>query len=637
MKQVILGTAGHIDHGKTSLIKALTGIDTDRLKEEKERGITIDLGFAFMDLPGDIQLGIVDVPGHERFVKNMLAGVGGIDFVLLVIAADEGVMPQTREHLAICELLRIKDGLVALTKIDMVEESWLHLVQEDVASFMEKTFLAGKPIVPVSSKTGQGLEDLKVELARIAAKVQERATAGPCRLPIDRVFTMKGFGTILTGTMTAGSLRLGEAVEVLPKGIQAKIRGLQVHNQSVEVASAGQRVAVNLQGIEKEQLERGDVLVSPGSMIPASVLEARFSLLSSSPRPLKNRSRVRFHLGTSELIARMVLLDASELAPGSEAFMRIHLEGQAVARARDRYVIRSFSPVETIGGGEILALGSGRRRRSSPDLLSELEILRAGSDEERLRIYLKQGGPNGLTPVEIGARTPFYGPELQSLLEELQSKKEIRVLEEAGKRVLESSVYDTISVQILARVEHYHRQAPLKPGIPKGELRTRFPQLEDRVFLWFLDALVKEKKLVVEREIIRCPSHQVTLADDMQQVKERIEEAFRKGGVQPPNLEEVYQTLGLKHPRQRELINVLVNEKRLVRVKEQIVFHSEALKRAEEVLLAYLNEHKEITAAQFRDLLNISRKHAIPLLEYFDNRRLTMRVGDSRVLLGKGK
>jgi len=437
--------------------------------------------------------------------------------------------------------------------------------------------------------------------------------------------------------MTAGSMNLGEVVEVLPKGIQAKVRGLQVHNRSVEVASAGQRVAVNLQGIEKEELERGDVLVSPGSMIPASVLEARFSLLGSSPHPLKNRSRVRFHLGTSERIARMVLLDAAELAPGSEGFVRIHLEGQTVARPGDRYVIRSFSPVETIGGGEILALGAGRRRRSSPELLREMEVLHSGSNRERLQIYLRQAGPNGLALADIAARTPFRGPALQALLGELQNGGEIRILEDAGKRVLESGVCGTISAQILTRIEEYHRLAPLKPGIPKGELRTRFPQLEDRVFLWFLDSLGKEGKLVVEREIVRLPSHRVTLADDLQQVKERIEEAFRKGGVQPPNLEEVYQTLGIKHPRERELVNVLVNEKRLVRVKEQIIFHSAALQRAEEALVAYLKDHREITAAQFRDLLNISRKHAIPLLEYFDNRRITMRVGDSRVLLGKGK
>lgn len=637
MKQVILGTAGHIDHGKTSLIKALTGIDTDRLKEEKERGITIDLGFAFLDLPGGIRLGIVDVPGHERFVKNMLAGVGGIDLVLLVVAADEGVMPQTREHLAICELLQIQDGLVALTKTDMVEESWLDLVREDVGAFLAGTFLAGKPVVPVSVRTGRGLDELKTRLGSIAAEVRERDASGPVRLPIDRVFTMKGFGTIVTGTMSAGSVGVGEAVEILPGKAPARVRGLQVHNQSVERACAGQRAAVNLQGIEKEQLNRGDVLVSPGTMIPAAVLEAHFSLLAGSPRPLKNRSRVRFHQGTSELIARLVLLGGGELAPGGADFVRIHLEGEAVTRPGDRYVIRSYSPIETIGGGEILTVGASRRRRPLAEIVNELEILRTGGDRARLQVYLRQGGANGLAAGNLEARSRFYGPALQSLLGKMRADGELRVLEEVGQRFLDNRTYTAVVSQIRARVEEYHRSFPLKPGIPKGELRSRFPQLEDRVFLWFLDSLVKEKNVVVEREIIRLPAHRVTLADDLQQVKVRIEELFRRKGVQPPGLEEVYRTLGLKVPRDRELINVLVNEKRLIRVKEQILFHVEALEAAEAALVGYLKDHREITAAQFRDLLSISRKHAIPLLEFFDNRRVTMRVGDSRVLLGKGK
>ncbi|HEY5864081.1 MAG TPA: selenocysteine-specific translation elongation factor, partial [Candidatus Tectomicrobia bacterium] len=354
MKQIVLGTAGHIDHGKTSLIKALTNIDTDRLKEEKERGITIDLGFAYLQLTKDIQLGIVDVPGHERFVKNMLAGVGGIDLVVLVIAADEGVMPQTREHLAICELLQVREGLVALTKIDMVEPDWLELVQEDTAEFLRGTFLEGKPIVPLSSRTGEGLDTLLETLRSLCAALTPRSTTGPVRLPIDRVFSMRGFGTVVTGTLFSGSLSLEDRVEVLPGHDTARVRGLQVHNQAMPVAVAGQRTAVNLQGLEKSELQRGAVLTTPGRFPVTYMLDVTLRLLAEAPRPLKHRDRVRFHVGTSEIMGRVILLDGDTLQPGQETFAQLHLEEPTVAAAQDRYVLRSYSPVQTVAGGVVL-------------------------------------------------------------------------------------------------------------------------------------------------------------------------------------------------------------------------------------------------------------------------------------------
>jgi selenocysteine-specific elongation factor len=354
MKQIVLGTAGHIDHGKTSLIKALTNIDTDRLKEEKERGITIDLGFAFLNLGPEIQLGIIDVPGHERFVKNMLAGVGGIDLVMLVIAADEGVMPQTREHLAICELLRVREGLVALTKTDMVEPDWLDLVQEDTAEFLDGTFLAGKPIVPVSSKTGAGLSTLVETLHTVCAQLTPRSTTGATRLPIDRVFSMRGFGTVVTGTLFSGTLRLEDRIDIQPRSVTARVRGLQVHNHSVTDAIAGQRTAVNLQGLEKADIQRGDVLVTPGRYPATYMLDVTLTVLKDAPRPLKHRAQVRFHIGTSEIMGRVILLDRTEVKPGEEVFAQLRLEEPAVAAPQDRYVLRSYSPIMTIAGGTIL-------------------------------------------------------------------------------------------------------------------------------------------------------------------------------------------------------------------------------------------------------------------------------------------
>src|SRR5205823_4655909 len=394
-RHVVVGTAGHIDHGKTSLVKALTGIDTDRLPEEKARGITIDLGFAFLEEPGGLTIEIVDVPGHERFVKNMLAGVGGIDLAMLVIAADEGVMPQTREHLAICSLLRIRGGLVALTKTDLVEPDWLELVRDDVATLVRATFLQGAPIVPVSAKTGAGLPELRQALRRLAESVPERAVDQLARLPIDRVFTVKGFGTVVTGTLAAGRLAVDDRVEVYPKGVEAKVRGLQTHGHPVPEARAGQRTAVNLQGVERAALERGDVLAHAGTLVPAVLVDGTLELLPDAPRGLKTRTRVRFHAGTSEIMARVLLLDRAELAPGETAFARFRLEATLVALPSDRFVVRSYSPIVTIGGGTLLDVDPPRFKRKAPALVAHLTLLQTGGPEVVLEEHVRHVGAAG--------------------------------------------------------------------------------------------------------------------------------------------------------------------------------------------------------------------------------------------------
>ena len=422
---VVVGTAGHIDHGKTSLVKALTGTDTDRLPEEKARGITIDLGFAFLEEPDGLTIEIVDVPGHERFVRNMLAGVGGIDLAMLVIAADEGVMPQTREHLAICSLLQIKAGLIALTKADLVEPDWLELVREDVSGVVRGTFLEGAPIVPVSSKTGQGLDDLRAVLRTLAASVPRRGTDELPRLPIDRVFTVRGFGTVVTGTLTAGALAADDRVEVYPRGAEAKIRGLQAHGRPVTSARAGQRTAINLQGLERASIARGDVVGLPGTLVPSSLVDGTLELLPDAPRPVKTRTRVRFHVGTSEIMARALLLDRAELAPGETAFARFRLEAPLVARPGDRFVVRSYSPVVTIGGGTLLDVDPPRFKRKGPALVAHLSVLQTGSPEVVLGEHIRHVGAGGVRLTTLSGRVPFGPERLRALLGDLQAAGQV--------------------------------------------------------------------------------------------------------------------------------------------------------------------------------------------------------------------
>src|SRR5512145_72517 len=403
-EHVVVGTAGHIDHGKTSLVKALTGIDTDRLPEEKARGITIDLGFAFLEEPDGLTIEIVDVPGHERFIKNMLAGIGGIDLAMLVVAADEGVMPQTREHFAICSLLHIPRGLVVLTKTDMVEPDWIELVRDDVATLVRGTFLDGCPIVPVSSKTGEGIPELRAALRTLAAQVPSRGTDQLPRLPVDRVFTIKGFGTVVTGTLMAGRFNVDDRVEIYPRGLAAKVRGLQTHNRSVPEARAGQRTAINLQGIERAAVERGDVVGLAGTLVASGLVDGTLELLSDAPRPLKPRDRVRFHAGTSEIMARVLLLDTGELSPGGRAFARFRLESPLVALPGDRYVIRSYSPMVTIGGGTLLDVAPPRFKRRTPALVAHLQLLERGTPDEIVEEHVRHVGAAGVRVAVLAAR-----------------------------------------------------------------------------------------------------------------------------------------------------------------------------------------------------------------------------------------
>jgi selenocysteine-specific elongation factor len=630
-KHVVVGTAGHIDHGKTSLVKALTGIDTDRLPEEKARGITIDLGFAFLEEPGGLTIEIVDVPGHERFVKNMLAGVGGIDLAMLVIAADEGVMPQTREHLAICSLLHIKAGLIALTKADMVEPDWLELVREDVAGAVRDTFLAGAPILPVSAKTGQGLDELRVALRTLAQSVPQRGTDQLPRLPIDRVFTVRGFGTVVTGTLTAGALGVDDRVEVFPRKTEAKIRGLQTHGHPVTSARAGQRTAVNLQGLERAAIARGDVVGLPGTLVPSMLVDGTLELLKDAVRPLRSRARVRFHVGTSEIMARAILLDRTELAPGETSFARFRLEGQLVARPGDRFVVRSYSPVVTIGGGTLLDVDPPRFKRRGPALVAHLTLLQTGDPEAVLEEHVRHVGAAGVRLATLAGRVPFGPAQLKGLLDALQAAGRVIAVERDW--FIHPESFARLSTLVVDTLTAFHHAGPLKPGMSREELRSRAGGADERVFAFLLSALSADGTVKTERDKARLASHEVRLSPDQQRVVDRLEDDFLRAEAAPPSAEEALGRAGLGGgDEEHELFQVLVQAGKLVRVKESLFFHARALDTIQTKLVALLRERKEIGPADIKDLLGISRKYAIPLLEFFDQRRVTARVGERRIL-----
>jgi selenocysteine-specific elongation factor len=631
-RHVVVGTAGHIDHGKTSLVRALTGIDTDRLPEEKARGITIDLGFAFLEEPGQPTIEIVDVPGHERFVKNMLAGVGGIDLAMLVIAADEGVMPQTREHLAICSLLHIKAGLVALTKVDLVEPDWLELVKDDVASLVRGTFLQGAPILPVSARTGQGLGELKVALAQLASAVPERASDQLPRLPIDRVFTVKGFGTVVTGTLMAGRLAIDDRVEVFPRAAQAKVRGLQTHGRPVPEARAGQRTAINLQGLERAAIDRGDVVGLAGTLVSSLLVDGTLELLKDAPRPVKSRDRVRFHAGTSEIMARVLLLDRAELTPGERAFARFRLEAPLVALPGDRFVVRSYSPMVTIGGGTLLDIDPPRFKRKAPALVAHLALLERGSPAETLEEHVRHVGISGVRVAALSGRVPFGPERVRAVLAELQAAG--RILAVDRDWYLHPESFARLRGLAVTALEQFHRANPLKPGMSREELRGRAGSADERVFSFLLSTLDAEGVVRAERDKVRLASHEVRLSPEQQRVVARLEEEFLKAEAAPPSAEEALGRLGLTGDEEHELFQVLVGSRTLVRVKESLFFHARALETIQDKLVALLRERKEIGPGDIKDLLGISRKYAIPLLEYFDGRRVTARVGERRVLRG---
>ncbi|MGM0426949.1 MAG: selenocysteine-specific translation elongation factor [Thermodesulfobacteriota bacterium] len=634
MKQIILGTAGHIDHGKTSLIRALTGIDTDRLKEEKERGITIELGFAHLELPGGKLLGIVDVPGHEKFVKNMVAGATGIDLVALVIAADEGVMPQTREHLEICELLNTRQGLVVLTKIDMVDPEWLELVREDVSEYLSGTFLEDAPLVEVSSATKQGMDRLIQTLDTLAETVPERDIGHLFRLPVDRVFSMKGFGTVITGTTISGRIRTGDEVTVYPQGTNSKVRGLHVHNREVHEARAGLRTAVNLQGIEKMLIDRGNIIATKGALRPTYMLDVALDLLPSALRKLKNRAKVRFHTGTSEIISTLVLLDKDELAPGETCFAQLRLDSPTAVLKGDRYVIRSYSPVHTIGGGVILNPLPRKKKRFSDTILAELQGLHTGEEKEVLERFVALGRFEGVEEAQLSFLANISKKKLSEPTNALKAQQRIIQFDKERAGLIHADFLQKARDEILESIASYHQRFPLRSGIPKEELRSRtLGSRNPKLFNFVVHQFLQEGVIDQDKDTVRLKAHQVTLAEDQQKTRQHLEEIYQKGGLQPPYFKEIKNTF--PGNTASEVMEVMVKDGVLIKIKEDLYFHKQAVQALEKQLVSFLKTHGEITTPQFKEMTGASRKYTIPLIEYFDGSQLTVRVGDSRVLRKK--
>ncbi len=623
MKNIIVGTAGHIDHGKTALVKALTGIDADRLEEEKRRGITIDLGFAHLQLTPDLRLGFVDVPGHERFVKNMLAGVGGIDVVLFVVAADESIKPQTREHFDICRLLAIPRGVIALTKADLVDSDLRGLVRLEMEEFVAGSFLEGAPMVAVSAVTGEGLEELRSALAAVAGVVPQKNAGGPFRLPVDRVFSVKGFGTVATGTLVSGAVRKEQEVEVYPAGRRLRVRGVEVHGAKADRAVAGQRTALNLADIEPAELARGDVLAEPGRFEAVQRVDCRLDLLPSA-KPLKQRAPVHFHSGTAEIEAEVRLLGgAPRLLPGGTAWARLMLRAPALLLPGDRFIIRMFSPVVTIGGGVVADRGDYRYRRAeNPG--ARLDVLLSGDASARVALLVRESA-FGLGTVALAARTGLMAAEIAAAA----ARAPLVALPQTPPWYVDRAWFQSARDRLVNEIRQFHAKNPLLAGVPKQELRNgAMPDAPG----FLVDALLADARdVVVEGESVRLRSHTVVLKEDEELARSAIERAFEQAGLATPAVGEVLAKAGVEPARARRLLELLLKDRRLVRVSEDLVFHQGAIQN----LRGMLSQRRNVrfNVGRFKEWTGISRKYAIPLLEFLDREHVTRRDGDERLVL----
>jgi len=631
-KSVIVGTAGHIDHGKSTLIESLTGTNPDRLEEEKRRGITIDLGFAFLEENG-VRYGFVDVPGHERFVKNMLAGASGIDLVLLVIAADEAIKPQTREHFDICRLLGVQGGVIALTKSDVSDKDARELARLEIEEFVKGTFLQDAPILEVSAKTGQGLAELKTALQEAAREVRAKDSGRYFRLPIDRSFSVKGFGSVVTGTLFSGQVNLGEEVELLPEGKVLRVRGLQTGGRSVERAEAGQRTAINLAGIDHAEIERGMVLSARGRLRPTRRADVRLELLRGAP-VLKHRARVHFHAGTLETIGEIYLLEGKELAPGENALAQIRLQREAVLVRGDRFIARQFSPLVTIGGGTVLDPRARRFTRKDTGRAQFLEVLEKGAREEILRAMADRN-LLGVSAEEIITRTGWLENEVQAAAKSLAEKKGIRVVSNAPLILIGESWFSEMANRLLGRVERFHRENPLLPGISREELKAILGRrVRPETFSAALEMLVRENKLAVQGEFVKKAGTEITLNPAEMRARDQIIEAFAKAGLAVPSVKEVLAQLKIDTVRAEKLLQILLREKVLIRVSAELIYHREALDSLAALLAQYKkSKGDKIGVPAFKELTGVTRKYAIPLLEHLDRQRVTRRAGDERVIL----
>jgi selenocysteine-specific elongation factor len=648
MKRVVLGTAGHIDHGKTALVRALTGIDTDRLREEKRRGITIELGFAHLALPDGSVAGVVDVPGHERFVRAMAAGAGGVDLVVLVVAADEGVMPQTREHLDICRLLGVPRGLVALTKADLLPglgAEWRALVEQDVRAATRGTFLEGSRIVPVSAVSGEGLDALVAEIGRLAADVPERPADGPVFLPIDRAFSMRGFGTVVTGTLLSGQIAEGDEAALLPPspGVgPLRVRSVQVHGKGAPRALAGQRTAVNLPGIEPAAVRRGQALVQPDVVPASSILDVELSLLAAAARPLRHRAKLLLHVGTAHVPATVALLDRGELPPGAACLAQLRLAERVAALAGHRFILRGFAPLEgrgrTVAGGRVLAVAAPKRRRGRPETIRQLEALAGADPDLRVQAVLETAGPPGLDVPALVGRTALAPKAVQAALERLGARGGALLFDRDRRAWVAGAVARDLAGRLLAAVDAFHRAHPLSSGVGREELRGRLPAVVDpRLFQRLLAQLADKGELVLEGDHVRRKGHAAASAAGAGALKEKVASVLAAGGVAPPRVADLPAAVQGSDADVQAVLKLLAAEGRAVRVSTELWYDAAALAGVRDRLVAFLRERKAITTQEFKDLVGATRKHVIPLAEHFDREKVTLRVGEKRVLRGEAR
>ena len=636
MKHIIVGTAGHVDHGKTSLIQALTGTNTDRLKEEQERGMTIDIGFASLRLPDGTDVSIVDVPGHERFLKNMLAGATGVDVVLLVVAADEGVMPQTIEHLEIIKLLNITNGVVALTKCDLVERDWIGIVTDDIRARLADNALATSPIIPVSSTTGKGLDALKRALQSAVSRTQPRNRDLPFRLPVDRVFTSTGFGTVVTGTLVAGVIRQGDSVEIGPSGVQSRVRGIQVHNKKVEMAEAGNRVAINLTGVEVGDIARGVQICAPGNLTPTNLIDARFTMLGTDVQPMKDMSRVRLYIGTDEIIGRIRILDdRNQLGPGESAYVQFQGEAPTgfCSLRKDYFVVRSYSPMQTIGGGVVLDTTLRRKhRKNEPDTIAALTASEAGTPQDLIvsELMIRELGVNIAELSKICQISPTDVDEAVKSL--IQAEQVVQV---GQSRVVARVKHDLLKMRVVQALTKYHERFPLRTGMPKEELRNAAaPESDVKQFNGLLSVWEAQEpsSVVIEGGSVRLPEFEVQLNDRQLGLLTRIEEYYVECGIATPTLAEVSTMVRAPQDAVSALLRVGVNRRQFCTVADGLYYAVQTVENAKALLRTWMATHDAITVGEFRDLTHSNRKLAMQMLEHLDFEKFTLRNGDARTL-----
>lgn len=633
MKNIIIGTAGHIDHGKTTLIRALTGRETDRWEEEKRRGITIDLGFTYFDLPDGNKAGIIDVPGHEKFIKNMLAGVIGMDLVLLVIAADEGMMPQTLEHLNILNLLGVKNGIVVLTKYDIIEPDWLELVKEDIKESLKDTFLENAPMIEVSSKTGYGIQNLVNEIVKETEdQIEERNTQTIPRLPIDRVFTITGFGTVITGTLITGQLKKGDEVEIYPVNKICKVRNIQVHSKEAETAQAGQRTAINLSNIKKSEIYRGCVIAPVNSMKNTMMLDVKLNLLKSSRRIVENRSRLHLYTGTSEILCRVVLLDRDELTPGESCFAQIRLEEEIAVRRGDKFIVRFYSPMETVGGGEIIEPVPLKKKRFDDKLIEELKIKEKGSSTDVIEKIIRENSKNVPTVAEIAKLTALSEEEININVEVLEEEEKISVFSLKNDKYLWHKDFEReLENNIEKYIFKFHETNKYSKGAKKSEIKSKFlSKIKQNVFDMIIESFVNKGLLKQDGEFISLAFFQITYDDAYKKCESIVIKALDSAKFEFIKLDDLISIANMKESA--DIISLMLDEKKLVKISEDFITSYEIYIKAKDLLVDYIKKNSKITAGDYRDLLNTNRKAAIALLEHFDSAKVTKRAGNDRIL-----